>query len=238
MTPDLTEQLEHRVMALEAEHFAILEHVRRVGDAADRNATSLDELETALVELSTMGEQHVQEMATALAHRQTQLDSDDASTTVSPADPISTAAAPGQPAPTSTAAPGRTGSGGATMPDLDTLHEWVRARLAPMVRKTTTTGEGGGIRWCRQWWEHPDAVERFTAVYLAFQQLSTEESMVWPSVYLRDHVDPHLAVLTSPHGPFHACTPRRHSSATEPLGQAELTVSSFSGGIHDQTTEP
>ena len=101
----------------------------------------------------------------------------------------------------------------------DELQVWVETHLAPLVRKTTTTGEGGGIRWCRHWSEHGEAVERFRALYLAYQQLSGEGSGTWLSVYLRDHLDPHLATLTSPYGPFHACTPRKHSTAVEPLGQ-------------------
>ena len=100
-------------------------------------------------------------------------------------------------------------------PDLD---EWVDTYIAALVRKTTTTGEGGGIRWCRRWRDHPEAVLRFTALHQAYQQLATEDSGTWLSVYLRDHLDPHLAALTSPYGPFHACTPRKHSTAVEPLG--------------------
>jgi hypothetical protein len=90
------------------------------------------------------------------------------------------------------------------------------------VRKTTTTGEGGGIRWCRSWWHHHDAVERFTALYIVFTELSEQNTLSWLSAYLRDHLDPHLAILTSPVGPFHACTPTKHSDIAAPLGNADL----------------
>lgn len=100
----------------------------------------------------------------------------------------------------------------------DELQAWVDAHLAPLVRKTTTTGEGGGIRWCRHWTEHAEAVQRFSALYLAYEQLSKEDSGTWLSVYLRDHLDPHLATLSSPYGPFFACTPRLHSTTADALG--------------------
>ena len=60
------------------------------------------------------------------------------------------------------------------------------------------------------------------ALYLAFRELSAEESATWLSVFLRDHLDPHLSVLTSPIGPFNACTPQRHSTGSQELGHAEL----------------
>ena len=41
------EVLQRRMAALEAEHFAVVEQLRKVGDAAQRNAHSLDDLEKA-----------------------------------------------------------------------------------------------------------------------------------------------------------------------------------------------
>ena len=109
-------------------------------------------------------------------------------------------------------------------PELAVLHAWVELHIAPLVRPTTTTGEGGGVRWCRQWWEHVDAVSRFQALYLAFDELSQDESATWLSVYLRDHLDPHMATLTSPVGPFYACIPDHHSDTFKKLGQDPLAA--------------
>jgi hypothetical protein len=105
---------------------------------------------------------------------------------------------------------------------LDVLYAWVDKHITPLVRRVTATGEGGGVRWCRQWWLHHDAIERFTALYLVFDELSKEDTISWLSAYLRDHLDPHLAVLTSPQGPFYACSPHRHSDTSNPLGQDVL----------------
>jgi Domain of unknown function (DUF4913) len=49
-------------------------------------------------------------------------------------------------------------------------------------------------------------------------ELSEQNTLSWLSAYLRDHLDPHLAILTSPVGPFYACTPIKHSDLTVPLG--------------------
>jgi phosphoglycolate phosphatase-like HAD superfamily hydrolase len=163
------EAMQRRVAAVEAELFTLVDQVRRIGDATDRHAQALDDLEDVLTELST-----------------------------------ATDSGP-SPEPASEEAD---------------LVAWVEEHLAVLVRKTTTTGEGGGIRWCRQWAEHAEAVDRIRALQMAHRQLSAEQSDMWLSVYLRDHLDPHLATLTSPHGPFHACTPRKHSTIVEALGQA------------------
>lgn len=104
------------------------------------------------------------------------------------------------------------------LPGMAQLCDWVDAHVAPLVRKTTTTGEGGGLRWCRRWWEHDDAVSRFTALFLIHRDLAADDAPAWRSVFLLQHLDPHLNVLTSPYGPFYACHPRRHSTTTEPLG--------------------
>jgi hypothetical protein len=109
-------------------------------------------------------------------------------------------------------------------PTLSAVHAFVERHIAPLVRKTTTTGEGGGIRWCRQWWRHIDAVHRFTALLIVWTELSHQDDLTWLSGYYRDHLDPHLATLTSPFGPFHACTPLRHSDVIEPLGHTALTT--------------
>lgn len=192
------EALQLRVEALETELFALVEQIRQIGATADRNARTLDDLEDALTELAT--------------------------TAGTPADPdtgVPDVIAAEKPADTGLVPHIVVGDAAAPLAptvELADLHAWVDDHIAPLVRKTTTTGEGGGVRWCRQWPHHAEAVERFSALYLAYRQLSTQEAGTWLSVYLRDHLDPHLTTLTSPYGPFHACTPRKHSTAIEPLG--------------------
>ncbi|WP_246257459.1 DUF4913 domain-containing protein [Amycolatopsis anabasis] len=201
----LEEKFGRWLRALEVEQFHITGELSHVRDAADRANNGLDTLEDSLLEVT--------DKLSGLAE-QTQFDG--------VAQPV--AIPPAQPAPPTTAAqperPAEDGDG-VERPSLDKLYGWVEEQIAPMVRKTTTTGEGGGIRWCRQWWLHHDAVERFTALYLAHTELSESDEATWLSAYLRDHLDPHLSTLTSPYGPFHACTPHRHSTAITALGQDE-----------------
>jgi len=225
-TPEL-QALDTRIRGLELEMFGLVEQVRRAHEAVQRHAHSLDDLEAALIEISvTAAEQaeamtavqQSQAMTAAMTQREQHLPDAQPAPTTGAAGTSGTAGAAGA------GSSGEEPAGQVAGPDLATVHAWVEIHIAPLVRKTTTTGEGGGIRWCRNWPAHHDAVERFTALYLAYQQLSAEAAPVWRSVFLRDHLDPHLATLTSPYGPFHACTPRKHSDAVEPLGQLDAAV--------------
>lgn len=222
------EALRRRMAALEQEQFALVERLRRLDNATERNADAVDQLEDVLTELAWLDTTRAG-LDDARAQRDAQLQTD------SPV-PAAPAAADTPLAPE--AAPAPQAQASVEVPELPVLWAWVETHIAPLVRKTTTTGEGGGIRWCRQWWHHTDAVDRFTALYLAWQELSTEDSATWRSVYLRDHLDPHLATLTSPYGPFHACHPRRHSSAIEALGTDPLPPETVVGESADLAVPP
>jgi hypothetical protein len=234
-TPQL-QALDTRIRGLELEMFGLVEQVRRAHEAVERQAHSLDDLEAALVEISitaaeqtealisagpsqalTAAEQR-EALTAAMTHREQHLPDAGAAPTTGAAGVAGASGGAGA------GSSGEAPVGQVAGLELATLHAWVQAHIAPLVRKTTTTGEGGGIRWCRNWPAHHDAVERFTALYLAYQQLSADPAPVWRSVFLRDHLDPHLATLTSPYGPFYACTPRKHSDAVEPLGQLDAAA--------------
>ena len=219
-TPDPLAALTRRMAALGAEHFGLLDQVRRIADSAERTANGMDDLENTLTEVSYTAAETADAVASAMAARQAVLDTEvDA---VPPAvETVATAELATRNVEDQVDAPAEDAVGGKPW-DLTVLHAWVQEHIAPMVRKTTATGEGAGIRWCRQWWQHRDAVERFIALRMALTELSADESALWLSVYLRDHLDPHLSVLTSPYGPFYACTPRRHSATAEALGHVAL----------------
>lgn len=236
--PDGWEALTRRVEALETDHFELDQQVRRLADATDRNTAGLDVLEESLDEITATAPDP-EALAAALSQRQAQLDGD--LPTDSGGGPAGGARGPfeavaNQPLPFGelvladqglvamplNGAGGQPPPGPTPPPQLAVLHAWVEEHIAPLVRRTTTTGEGGGVRWCRRWWEHLDAVDRFQALFLAFGELSGEESATWLSVYLRDHLDPHMATLTSPFGPFYACHPTHHSDTAEKLGQDQL----------------
>ncbi|MGW6752440.1 DUF4913 domain-containing protein [Streptomyces sp. NPDC055817] len=93
--------------------------------------------------------------------------------------------------------------------ELATLTIWVDALLLPVYGREVTTSRP----WCEQWLEHPEAVARLHALWLAWQQLTdVEAGLTGPSTWHRDHLDPTLLQLRTPDGPFGACT----TNATRP----------------------
>ncbi|MET7518326.1 DUF4913 domain-containing protein [Streptomyces sp. NPDC005480] len=93
--------------------------------------------------------------------------------------------------------------------ELATLTNWVDALLLPVYGREVTTSRP----WCEQWLEHPEAVARLHALWLAWQQLTdVEAGLTGPSTWHRDHLDPTLLQLRTPDGPFGACT----TNATRP----------------------
>ncbi|MFI2263740.1 DUF4913 domain-containing protein [Streptomyces tubercidicus] len=87
--------------------------------------------------------------------------------------------------------------------ELAALTTWVRHLLLPVYGREITTGRP----WCQLWHEHPEAVARLHALWLAWQQLTDiEAGPTGPSVWQRDHLDPALLQLRAPDGPFGACT--------------------------------
>ncbi|PGH49684.1 DUF4913 domain-containing protein [Streptomyces sp. Ru87] len=87
--------------------------------------------------------------------------------------------------------------------ELAALTNWVRNLLLPVYGREITASRP----WCPQWHEHPEAVARLHALWLAWQQLTKAKAgPTGPSTWHRDHLEPALHQLRSPDGPFNACT--------------------------------
>lgn len=69
------------------------------------------------------------------------------------------------------------------------------------------------ICWCAHWWDHPEAVLRLDALWRTWEVAAASESVTAMAVWIRDHLDPGLAVLFARTGPFAACAPDRHVAA-------------------------
>jgi hypothetical protein len=70
--------------------------------------------------------------------------------------------------------------------------------------------------WCSSWWDHPEAVQRLEALWLAWEHLRLDPGDGM-STWWVDHADPHLAVLCNPDvGPFGQCH-TAHRSDIAPL---------------------
>ncbi|MGP3948482.1 DUF4913 domain-containing protein [Streptomyces sp. 7N604] len=87
--------------------------------------------------------------------------------------------------------------------ELAALTRWVHDLLLPVYGREITTGRP----WCQKWQEHPEAVARLHALWLAWQQLTdVKPGLTGPSTWHRDHLDPTLLQLRTMDGPFSACT--------------------------------
>jgi hypothetical protein len=87
--------------------------------------------------------------------------------------------------------------------ELAALSNWVNCLLLPVYGREITTTRP----WCDQWHEHPEAVARLHALWLAWQQLTDSKAgLSGPSTWHRDHLDQAMVHLRAPDGPFAACT--------------------------------
>jgi hypothetical protein len=105
--------------------------------------------------------------------------------------------------------------------ELAALRDWVDHLLLPVYGREISTTRP----WCEQWLEHPEAVARLHALWLAWQQLTEAVAgLSGPSTWHRDHLDHALAQLRAPDGPFAACTTsanrRNHRVLPTPAPQA------------------
>ena len=69
---------------------------------------------------------------------------------------------------------------------------------------------GEQARWCAQWWDHPEAVLRLDALWRTWEVASVDP-VHGVADWIRNHLDPNLAVLFSPDGPFGGCAEDRHT---------------------------
>ncbi|MCI0689931.1 MAG: DUF4913 domain-containing protein [Sporichthyaceae bacterium] len=85
------------------------------------------------------------------------------------------------------------------------LEDWVRQVLVPVY---VNGREPGPLApWCPRWWDHPEARARFYGLWLAFLELTDPDAgPTGPGDWHRSHLDPTLARLRDPNGPFAGCT--------------------------------
>lgn len=93
--------------------------------------------------------------------------------------------------------------GDAYATELAALTDWVNYLFLPVYGREISSSRP----WCAQWHEHPEAVARLHALWLAWQQLTdVEAGLTGPATWHRDHLDHTLVHLRAPDGPFAACT--------------------------------
>ncbi|MFF2503573.1 DUF4913 domain-containing protein [Streptomyces sp. NPDC058067] len=108
--------------------------------------------------------------------------------------------------------------------ELAALSDWVNYLFLPVYGREISTSRP----WCAQWHEHPEAVARLHALWLAWQQFTdTEAGLSGPSAWHRDHLDQALVHLRAPDGPFAACT----TSANRPNHRVLATPAPEQSGV-------
>jgi hypothetical protein len=91
-----------------------------------------------------------------------------------------------------------------------TLVDWVTHWLIPMYRRNMEHRE---YAWCPEWWKHPEAVVRLSALWRGFEQRRTQPGDAM-SAWLRDHLDHHMPLLMdADHGPLKGCTASKGHAA-------------------------
>ncbi|MFF3256463.1 DUF4913 domain-containing protein [Actinacidiphila glaucinigra] len=92
--------------------------------------------------------------------------------------------------------------------ELRALIEWVEGVLVPGYLEEPSAD----AHWCHLWVEHPVAIARLHALWLAWQELTDPAvcGYTGPSVWHRDHLDPCIRELRASTGPFQGCTKGEH----------------------------
>jgi len=94
-------------------------------------------------------------------------------------------------------------------PRYATLDEFVQEFLLEML---WTDVEVSSKTWCPEWWRHPAAIVRLEALHRSFEHLRLDPT-TGISVWLRDHADYHMSLLTDPNGLFKGCSTNRGHDA-------------------------
>jgi len=83
------------------------------------------------------------------------------------------------------------------------LEAWISTYLAPII----TVELGPGMRWCPQWWRHPEAVSRLEALWRAWEHMRIAADPTSMSLWWREHADHHLEILLEgTRTPFKQCS--------------------------------
>lgn len=81
------------------------------------------------------------------------------------------------------------------------VDEFVREQLRVTYSRVVGPGGRAQRRWAAQWWKYPEAIARLEALWRSWEHLRLDGA-IGSSVWWRDHLDHHMAVLMSVDGPF------------------------------------
>jgi hypothetical protein len=129
---------------------------------------------------------------------------------------------------------GPVGQADGNEPAFGSLGDWVQAWLLPLYRREL---DGRSTTFCVHWWRHPEAYFRLDALWKSWEFMRLKPG-TGTAVWLKDYLDPHMAVLMSSNGPMHGCTLKKHSdNATEPWALSRLPTAGELAWIYRVTGE-
>jgi hypothetical protein len=88
-----------------------------------------------------------------------------------------------------------------------TVDAWVQNWLLVFYRRPV---RGRQLTWCPEWWRHPEAKLRLTALWQTWEAMRLEPPFGMAD-WLRVHCDHHMPILMSPDGPLKGCEPEHHT---------------------------
>lgn len=100
--------------------------------------------------------------------------------------------------------------GGEKGPVYASLDAFVEGYVLPQWRHKL----GGSVHWCAYWFRHAEAVSRLEAVWEAWEVMRRDPAPAM-STWWRDHLDPHMRMLTDADGVFYRCSADVHEPAHE-----------------------
>lgn len=90
-------------------------------------------------------------------------------------------------------------------PAVDPVEQFVTWVVMMVHDLESVPDETSKQKWCVQWWDHPEAVSRLSALYEAYVKAEEEQNL---SAWWLQHWDAHARVLLSQDGPFKKCQGR------------------------------
>lgn len=109
----------------------------------------------------------------------------------------------------------------------DSVEQFVREFIAPLYVRPL----GAAAKWCPKWWLHAEAVFRFNALWITYENGFASEDPTFAARWMASYADPFMSRLMDPNGTFNGCSPERGHRATElyennclPCQQQEETI--------------
>lgn len=93
----------------------------------------------------------------------------------------------------------------------ESVEQFVSEFIAPLYVRPI----GSAAKWCPKWWLHAEAVFRFNALWVTYENGFASEDPSFAAKWMASYADPFMSRLMDPNGTFNGCSPERGHRATE-----------------------